>query len=172
MAGVKTGYDWEKIFSKCMRRDYPECHLYKHIDTHAIQGLLTKLKKSNHSQWDEFKIPKVPADYTFISNGKWSYIEVKSTQNATSLPLRNIKDHQLETASEVELAGGTYWFVVRREERGAHECFVLSLNDIIRHQANLGRQSIPWETLRADDSVIKPKWSGRGSTFDFKGVFE
>jgi recombination protein U len=168
MAGRQGGYKWEDAFKKSVLKSYPDAFIYKLIDTHSIEGLLNELKKK-HLQYENFLIPKVPADFVIIVDGQTYFIECKSTVSQTSFPLRNIKDHQFEFAANIELAGGTYWFCIRREEKSAHECFLINLNTIIKLKGD--KKSITWEDMRDCPDVIKPPRINKSTRFNFAGIF-
>lgn len=165
------GYKFESMFQKSFKQLYPDGFIYKLIDTHSIEGI-TKAAKKQNKAWGSMVVPKVPADYICIYDGITIFVECKSTVNKTSFPLRNIKDHQLEFASNIEMAGGFYTFMLRKQEKRNDEYFMLTLNDIIRlKQANNNSKSIKWEQLREDPHVKRPPRI-KGSKFDLECMFD
>lgn len=169
MSRRDAGYRWETILRQSVENTYPGVFLYKLIDTHSIEGLLNKLKK-NHIQYQEFLVPKVPADYICVWGGNTVWVECKNTTNNRYFPLANIKPHQLEFASLIEENGGTYYFAIRRMEPRNSEVFLVTLNDIIRITQRSGRKSILWDDLRKDKRVKKCP-QVKGSKYDMRGLF-
>jgi recombination protein U len=166
---TRGGYKWEDTLKKSILETYPDAFIYKLIDTHSIEGLLTKLKK-NHIQYKDFLIPKVPADFIAVCGGQTVWIEAKNTVNDRYFPLGNIKQHQLEFASLIEGAGGKYFFAIRRQEPRNNEVFLLTLNDIIRITQKSGRKSLLWPELRKDQFILKCP-QVKGSKYDMRGLF-
>ena len=165
------GYKFESMFKKSFKQCYPDGFIYKLIDTHSIEGI-TKAAKKQNKAWGSMVVPKVVSDFICIHNGITMFVECKSTQNKTSFPLRNVKDHQFEFASEVELAGGLYVFMIRRQESKNDEYFIITLNDIIRlKKANNNNKSIKWEQLREDPYIKRPPRM-KGAKFDLKCLFD
>ena len=115
------------------------------------------MNNSKNTSWNNIIIPKVASDFICIDNGQTMFVECKSTVNKTSFPVSNIKPHQLEFASKIEEAGGMYSFIIRHQVPRNSECFIVTLNDIIRLKtANGGRKSIRWEQFKEDPFVKKP----------------
>jgi recombination protein U len=167
----KKGYDWEKTFKKSFDKAFPNGFIYKLIDTHSIEGVTQAAKKQN-AAWGKMTVPKVPSDYICLNDGETIWVECKNTMNQTSFPLGNIKEHQFQFAADIEAAGGKYYFAIRRHEPRNHECFLLTLNDIIRlKKANDNRKSIKWEQMHEDPDIKKPPWMV-GAKFDMKCLFD
>ncbi len=169
MSRQNAGYRWEETFKKSVLESFPGAFIYKLIDTHSIEGLLTKLKK-NHIQYKDFLIPKVPADYICVWGAQTVWVECKNTINDSYFPLANIKKHQLEFASLIEENGGKYYFAIRRQEARNNEVFLVTLNDIIRITQKSGRKSLQWSELRRDKQIIKCD-QVKGSKYDVRGLF-
>lgn len=151
----RSGYDWERKFQKSVKEFFPDAFIYKIIDTHSIEGLLSKLKKT-HTQYENFLIPKVPADFIIIHLGRTVWVECKNTTNLTSFPLRNIKPHQIEYGIDIEGAGGEYLFAIQRDESRNKRAFLLSINTLIDIQLKLGKvKSIKWEVFEDHKEVIE-----------------
>ncbi len=166
---TRGGYKWEDTLKKSIVETYPGAFIYKLIDTHSIEGLLTKLKK-NHIQYQDFLIPKVPADFITVWGGQTVWVEAKNTVNDRYFPLANIKQHQLEFASLIEENGGKYYFAIRRQEARNNEVFLVTLNDIISITQSSGRKSLQWTELRKNENVIKCP-QVKGSKYDMRGLF-
>ena len=166
---VQGGYKFESITQKSIEETYPGAFVYKLIDTHSIEGLLTMLKK-NHIQYQNFLVPKVPADFIAVFGGHTVWVECKNTVNRTSFPLGNIKKHQLEFATLIEENGGKYYFAIRRQEARNNEAFLITVNDIIRLTQKSGRKSLNWTDVRKDEYIIKLP-QVKGSKFDMRGLF-
>lgn len=166
----RAGYSFEKTIKKSFDHAYPDGYAYKIIDTHSITGLLTKLK-GQHVQWNNFLIPKVPADYICIVGGHTYFIELKSTSNKTSFPLGNIKDHQLKSAEEITMAGGIYYFIIQRHEARNFKAWAIEYPIFSTIVGDLGgKKSIKWDIFDDHTHVIKlPRI--KGSIYDLSGMF-
>ena len=129
MSYARSGYQFESTFKKSVQVFLPNAFIYKIMDTHSIEGLLTKLKKTN-TQYSNFLIPRVPADFIVVNEGNTLWVECKSTSNLESFPLRNIKSHQIEFALDIDGAGGEYIFAFQRNEARNKRVFLLSINTL------------------------------------------
>jgi recombination protein U len=165
------GYKWERVFQKSFDKCFPEGFIYKLIDTHSLEGI-TKAAMKQNKAWGKMVVPRVPADYICIHKGQTIWAECKNTVNKTSFPLRNIKDHQIEFATLIENAGGRYYFAIRREIPRNHQCYLITVDDIIRlKKENQNRKSIKWEQLENDPHVKKPPFM-KGAKFDISCMFD
>jgi len=161
----------ERLFQKSFEKSFPEGFIYKLIDTHSLEGAKRMAEKFSPGSWGKIIIPRVPGDYICIEDGKHLVVECKNTMNKSSFPLGNIKSHQFDFVMKIEAAGGKYYFAIRKQEARKNECFLVTVNDIIRLKtANGGRQSIKWEQFRNDKNVKKPP-SIKGSLFDMECLF-
>ena len=168
----QRGYEFEEKFKESFKQSFPNGFIYKLIDTHSLEGAKRAASNTTRGAWNKIIIPKVPSDYICINNGETIWVECKSTMNKTSLPLTNIKPHQLQFASKIEEAGGRYYFAIRHQIPRASECFLITLNDIIRLKTeNGGRKSIRWEQLREDPFVKRPPLL-KGSKFGIGCLFD
>lgn len=80
----------------------------------ALEGVwYTKIPDIPRYSGDTFRasIPR-PFDYVALCNGVFVGIECKQSRNPTSLPLSNIKDHQVEAILNVEKCGGLGYLLV------------------------------------------------------------
>ena len=59
-----------------------------------------------------------PADFLVTFDGQTFFAEVKSSQNATSFPLADLRASQTSTSIVVEAAGGQYFFFLKNETEG------------------------------------------------------
>ena len=167
----QRGYEFEEKFKESFKQSFPNGFIYKLIDTHSLEGAKRAASNTTRGAWNKIIIPKVPSDYICINNGETIWVECKSTMNKTSLPLTNIKIHQLEFAAKIEEAGGRYYFAIRHQVPRNSECFLITLNDIIRLKtANGGHKSIRWEQLREDPFVKRPPLL-KGSKFGIGCLF-
>ena len=167
----RRGYDFENQFRKSVKEFLPDAFIYKLIDTHSIEGLLSKLKKT-HTQYQEFYLPKVPADFILINKGQTLWVECKSTSNLGSFPLRNIKPHQIEFGLNIDGAGGEYVFALQRDEPRNKRAFLLSVNTLVDISMKLGKtKSIKWEVLEKHPRVIEMTRE-KGSIFNVEELFD
>jgi len=170
MSYTRSGYEWEDSFKKSVRTFLPDAFIYKLIDTHSIEGLLRKLKKTQ-TQYENFLIPKVPADFILIDEGRTLWVECKSTSNLESFPLRNIKSHQIEFGLSIDGAGGEYIFAIQRNEPRNKRAFLLSVNTLVDISIKLGKsKSIKWNVLERHPRVIEMTRE-KGSLFNTEELF-
>jgi len=170
MSYTRSGYKWEDTFKKSVKSFLPDAFIYKLIDTHSIEGLLRKLKKTN-TEYENFLIPKVPADFIVIHEGQTLWVECKSTSNLESFPLRNIKPHQIEFGLDIDGAGGEYVFALQRDEPRNKRAFLLSVNTLVDISMKLGKsKSIKWEVLEKHPRVIEMARE-KGSIFNVEELF-
>lgn len=166
---TRKGYHWENKFSQSVKEFLPDAFIYKIIDTHSIEGLLAKLKKT-HQQYEEFLIPKVPADYIIIHEGHTVWVECKNTTDLKSFPMRNIKPHQIKFGLEIDGAGGEYLFAIQRDEPRNKRAFLLSINTLVDIQINLGKKkTIEWRVFEEHPKVIE-LMREKGSIFNVEGL--
>lgn len=167
-AAQDRGYQFEDTFQKSFKAAFPEGFIYKLIDTHSLEGA----KRAAGDQWGNFIVPKVVSDFICLNSGEHIFVECKNTMNKTSFPLGNIKDHQFQFAIDVENAGGRYLFAIRRWEARKHECFLVSVNDIINmKQQSQYEKSIKWDIFRDNNDIKKPGLI-KGSMFDISNMFD
>jgi len=132
----QRGYDFEDKFKKSFDDSFPAGFIYKLVDTHSLQGAKrAATNTSKNNAWNNIIIPKVVSDFICIYNGQTMFVECKSTVNKTSLPLGNIKAHQLEFAAKIEEAGGRYYFAIRHQVPRNSECFLITLNEKLQTAA-------------------------------------
>lgn len=171
MSYARSGYRWEDTFKKSVNQFLPDAYIYKLMDTHSIEGLLQKLKKTQ-TQYENFLIPRVPADFVIIHEGQTLWVECKSTSNLESFPLRNIKSHQIETGLSIDGAGGEYIFAIQRDEPRNKRAFLLSVNTLVDITIKLGKsKSIKWDILEKHPRVIE-LLREKGSLFNMEELFD
>ena len=145
---VKRGYNFENIFRRSFIQAFPDGYIYKIPDMHSISGQLSEIHKY-HSNYTGYAVPKSPADFICVIGGRTVWVECKSTRNLTSFPLRNIKDHQIETGLEIDAAGGIFYFAIRRDEPYKSRMWLVPVNELIKVQQELAKtaKSIKWHLL-------------------------
>jgi recombination protein U len=106
---------------------------------------------------------KSTVDFEGICHGRSIAFEAKSTNNRTSFPLKNIKDHQMKYLKDHQDQGGISFFLIEFSKTG--EIYFCNYDDIrsFWDEAYLadGKKSIPkkWFELNAD--LVKPsRWVG------------
>lgn len=147
---IRKGYIWEGKFRKSVHTYLPQAFIYKILDTHSIEGLLQKLRQT-HQQYNQFLVPKVPADFIMIHAGRTIWIECKNTTNLTSFPLANIKPHQLEFGKAIVKAGGEYFFAIQRNQSHHNRAFLVDIDTYLKMRdivIEKGRKSIKWELFK------------------------
>jgi len=169
----RRGYEWEHSFRLSIIRCLPGAFIYKIIDTHSIEGLLSKLKES-HQQYNKFLVPKVPADFIIIHYGRTMWIECKNTTNLTSFPLSNIAKHQLEFGVQIASAGGEYFFAIQRDEPYKKRAFLIDINTFLEIKSKVnreGKKSIKWLIFENHPNVKELELM-RGSIYDLRKELE
>jgi recombination protein U len=82
--------------------------------------------------------------------GQWGKLpiafEAKSTENKTSFPLKNLKDHQLAYLQAVDALGGAAWILVEFKTLGLY--FAMSYKRLRSFTDNQTRKSIPLEFFK------------------------
>lgn len=85
-----------------------------------------------------------PADYVVVHKGAMFYAEVKSSQETVSFPFGNIKKSQWNAAIRTVVAGGSYFFFLKKEATGIW--YKVPASVLIEVQS-LGLKSIRWDAL-------------------------
>jgi len=169
----RSGYVWESTFKKSVQTYLPEAFIFKIIDTHSIEGLLSILRKS-HTQYENYMIPKVPSDFIIVWNGKTMWVECKNTHNKTSFPLSNIKKHQLEFGKAIVRAGGEYFLAIQRDKPYHKRAFLIDLETFLKMELRAikeKRKSIKWELFELESGVKEMRLL-KNSLYNIKGVLE
>jgi len=142
---IKRGYNYENIFRKSFLQSFPDGYIYKIPDFHSVSGQLNTIQKYQ-STYKEYAVPKSPADFICVIDGRTVWVECKSTRNMTSFPLRNIKDHQITTGLEIDAAGGVFYFAIRRDEPYKSRMWLVSIDKFIKIRQEMDKKakSIKW----------------------------
>jgi len=174
MSKQRKGYIWESTFKDSVRKCYPDSFIFKIMDTHSIEGLLTILRKNN-TQYNQFMIPRVPADFIVVLHkDRTIWVECKNTTNLTSFPLGNIKKHQLEFGRAIVSAGGEYFLAIQRDKPYHKRAFLIDLDTFLKMEAKAKkekRKSIKWRLFEIEDGVKEMKLM-MGSLYNVKEVLE
>jgi len=99
--------------------------------------------------------PKVPADYFVCFRGKFYAIECKSSHSERRYGLQYIREHQKQTLTEIEKAGGEAWILLswRRwmhKPRRPNRCFGFRISDWLRLEQEVlseGFKSVSWSRI-------------------------
>ncbi len=91
-------------------------------------------------------------DYNGIYRKKYIDFEAKSTYNS-SLPLHNIKSHQIDHLRKVEQFDGIAFFIIKDYRTNDSYIFPFSLFDTFIK--NNSRQSIPFNYIKENGVIIK-----------------
>ena len=167
----QRGYSFERKIMDSFKNLYPDAFVHKLIDTHSLGGLLAKLKTQG-SPYGEFLIPKQLCDLVTVIDGDTFFIELKSSSNATSFPLANIKSHQLDFAKEIDLAGGSYVFIIEQYIPRNSKAWAIMSSDLIYVVLSYlkGHKSIKWAHMDALDQFV-PLPRVPGSMYDITTFF-
>lgn len=166
---VNTGYEWEAAFRNSVLNTYPGAFVHKLVDTHSIEGILRYLKSKGPGPWSQYKVPKVPADFILLNDGDTTWAECKDTSNLKGFPMRNIKPHQLEAATNIEGAGGQFIFVIRRKEPRNNRAWLVSATGLYRIKSTIATSIIPWDEFKGTGVVELNRI--KGGLFEMEGLF-
>jgi len=115
------------------------CFSHKFSDFKALYWLI----QSNPQLAN--RIPKAPCDRLVIYEGKSYFFELKHIEGK-SLPLANIKDHQIGYLLKHKQAGlGRSFLVIGYKYRQIIDIYALEISDLIGYIAASDRRSIPIE---------------------------
>ena len=164
---TKRGYNFENIFRKSFIQAFPDGYIYRIPDLHSISGTLRTVQ-NHYDQYKSYSMPKSPADFICVIDGRTVWVECKSTRNLTSFPMRNIKDHQIETAFEIDAAGGKFYFAIRRDEPYKSRMWLVGVNALakIQQEMNKRAKSIKWHYIERHAQECKRI---KNSMFDLQG---
>lgn len=102
-------------------------------------------------------------DYTgLVKGGKFIAFEAKETQSKTSIPLNNIKQHQLNYLELVKDLGGIAFFVIHFKKLHS-EVYITPITLINRYFYESDRKSIPI-------SEFKDEWKTTVENYLTKGL--
>ena len=95
---------------------------------------------------------KSTTDYNVVFNGKYIDFEAKSTHSKTSLPLKNIEDHQIEHIKNVLNFGGISFLLV--EFSALDEIYLLKGDKLLAFLDNENRSSIPLTYFKKEGFLV------------------
>lgn len=95
---------------------------------------------------------KSTTDYNGVFNGKYIDFEAKSTHSKTSLPLKNIEDHQIEHIKNVLNFGGISFLLV--EFSALDEIYLLKGDKLLAFLDNENRSSIPLTYFKKEGFLV------------------
>lgn len=169
---MSIGYIFEKEVAESLDNLQVESPLFymKMVDTHAFDSL----------RKEGLILPKVPADYLIVYKGHAMFLECKSSRSKISYDLNWIKQHQIDSACDLEKAGATYYFLIcNRSERNKFYILVLKPNTIRKLCAepfattrdNIKRlHSIRWDDLEVL-SYLKINSSPESQRWELQPIF-
>lgn len=194
MSSRKYGYTFEKEIRDSLlwlQREGRHFWFDKLVDTHAFdgifrmfRGLLFKVSKNEPlkeeiergghrigelfaivNQGLKMTLPKVPADFHVICNGKVTFFECKSSKNRPSYRVMSlITDYQIQEARKIiTYGGGRYYFLIcnRVKMRGHYVLAIPALKMMAARAKclNEDRLSLKWEELMnfADEILHETK---------------
>lgn len=153
--------------------------LYKMVDTHSFSYV------KNFTNKHEFIVPKVPADFLLLYDGKPMFLEAKMTSRKTSYDLTWIKDHQIENGLELMAQGVPYYFIINQRyndtkkkvgEAQDFAVYIMNAQTIASLRSNLRenkKRSAKWETMAyLCDKHIPPNMRDtKDGTWDLSWLF-
>lgn len=101
----------------------------------------------------------------FNKEGRFIAFDTKNT-NSTSLPLNNIKQHQIDYLKEVAESKGIAFFLIYFNQY--QELYRLDIEDYLKLVLTINRKSIPYSYFEK----TKPIKSKNGIIFDYLGVMK
>jgi len=123
----------EKDFESFFKLQGKKAYVHRLTDTAAAKA--TAGKKA-------FVVAQ-PSDYVGVMQEITFFGEVKSSQDATSFPHKNIKRNQLAQSRRIIAAGGSYLFFIKSEH--FNQWFIVPAQFFINNTA--GKKSTKWVDL-------------------------
>lgn len=109
-----------------------------------------------------FPEEKSTVDYGGTAKGRSIWYDAKSTKNKNSLPLANLKRHQVNYLNQVEQAGGIAFWLIYSEH--LERAWILYQSQLRLFQQQHERKSIPFTWLNEHCSTIK---ATKENNFDY-----
>jgi penicillin-binding protein-related factor A (putative recombinase) len=129
--GKSSEQKWEDHFTALGKTAF----FYRVVDAAEVRGRTGKIG---------FVRP-APSDYILVHQGRTSFAEVKSTQNATSFPFSLLRRTQSAIAVQVVSAGGNYDIYAHNLVTDVWYKFPYQL---VTETKRAGKASIPWSQLQ------------------------
>lgn len=193
----RSGKPFEDEIRKSLihfKKTHPEFYWERIHDFHSIGALVLQLRKLlpyidkvTHYRFGlmrkfggylNFNIPKSPADFKAIYEGKPFYLECKSfkggARTKVSYPFEYVKPHQMLRGLEIEKAGGYYFFLMndRRKVRNFRcKCFTATEWKLLRNShKKKGRKSIKIKVMYGEKKGFELERL-KGGIWDLKKIF-
>ena len=96
-------------------------------------------------------------DYNGLYKGKYIEFDAKECKNATSFPLSNIKNHQIEHIKNILRHDGIAFLIIFMNNK----FFLFDGNDLIYFINSNERKSIPYEIIENKGHIIKEGYMPR-----------
>ena len=184
---IKQGYVFEDEIRRSILKLRDEGYLdrrlwlWKIVDTHSFSAVKAWTSKSS-----EFLVPKVPADFLVLYDGKPMFLEAKMTSRKTSYDFTWIKDHQIEHGVELMAQGVPYYFLINHRwsddtkkvgEAQDFMMYVMNARTVasLRNQLRDNKKrSAKWETISyLADHVVYPNMRDvKTKTWDLTWLFD
>lgn len=129
-SGTDAQDEWENLMKKIYRK---QLHIYRVTDSAEVRGMAGS----------GFTKPQ-PSDYVVTAGGRMFYAEVKSSNNPTSFPFKDITLGQKAAAKKQVAANGEYFFYIKNMTIGR---WYEVPAQIIFNVIEAGHQSIKWSVL-------------------------
>lgn len=100
--------------------------------------------------------PKVPCDFICCFRGKFYALEVKSSHSERRYSFQYVKQHQKDSLSEIEKAGGEGWILLSwrrwnfKPKRKPNKLFAFRIGEWLeleRENLELGYKSVTWSMV-------------------------
>ena len=141
---MNTGKSSEALFQAHWASHGKAAYLERRIDAAHVRGMNPGLRA--------LAFPAQPSDYILTFEGRTHYCEVKSCQNKTAFPFRQIEKGQWAAATLVTAAGGSYVFFLHNLNTNLWYCVPAKIILAIKKS---DQESVKWDWLERGHN-IKP----------------
>lgn len=144
---ANRGLDLEEIISN-------QCKKYRQEGKAYIFKLPTEWQVQRRGKFIVSAFPKAKSLTDFfgvLSNGEAIAIEVKNTNNKTSIPLSNIKDHQFVFLEEWNKYTKHSYYIIRFKEH--NEIYLVHSSKVQEFKDTETRKSIPYKWFTEEENA-------------------
>lgn len=143
-APVEAGKRFEEDIAEALNR-FDEQNTDFWFHRYYDFRLLAKMRRRGMN----VPVPRMVADYEALHKGQFYAIECKTTKTPRRYGMQYIKEHQIQSALEIERAGGVYWILVCRRFPYAR-LYALRPGDWLHLKKiaeSKGYKSVSWESI-------------------------
>lgn len=154
---ANRGMNLEEIINKTNNYYLENSVAVIHKKPTPIQILKVDYDNNAHITDAYFKSPST-TDYNGVYKGKYLDFEAKETRNKTAFPLSNISEHQIKHLIEVKKQNGIAFLIISFFYQ--QEIYFLDANIAINYYKENKRKSIPYNEIKKNGYLLKPKFFG------------